>query len=174
MHRQILSIGCVMVLLLAVSGCGSDPEVQLAEISHNHVEYEETVSLNNCDGKGDIEYTVTGEFAKTIEFGAGISAGYKSVVEGNISAKYNEYISTSKSIRVVAPPGTNMKFTLQWLYDVRTGNVQVNEKIGTYKVRIPVSLKQISGIDLGCDSSYPPDQTGFTPPPLLCNPTHRL
>ena len=164
MHRQIFSIGFVLALLLAVSGCGADPEVQLAEISRNTVVYDEIVRLNNCGGKGDSDHTATREFATTIEFGAGISAGYKSVVEGNISAKYSEYRNTSKSIRVVAPPGTNMEFVLRWSDDVRAGNVQVNGKSGTYEVRIPVSVEQISSRDLGCGLLPPQStQSGIVP-----------
>ena len=153
MHRQIFSVGLILALLLSVSGCGTDPEVQLAEISRNTVVYDEIVRLNNCGGKGDSDHTATREFATTIEFGAGISAGYKSVVEGNIAAKYSEYRNISKSIRVVAPPGTNMEFVLRWSDDVRAGNVQVNGKSGTYEVHIPVSVDQISSRDLGCDIS---------------------
>jgi hypothetical protein len=167
MHRQILSIGFVLALLLAISGCGADPEVQLAEISRNTVVYDEIVRLNNCGGKGDSDHTATREFATTIEFGAGISAGYKAVVEGNISAKYSEYRNTSKSIRVVAPPGTNMEFVLRWSDDVRAGNVQVNEKSGTYEVRIPVSVEQISSRDLGCgipSQQSPPSNLSVSTP----------
>ncbi|HIK53953.1 MAG TPA: hypothetical protein IGS37_02130 [Synechococcales cyanobacterium M55_K2018_004] len=149
MHRYILGVGLAIALLM-MSGCGADPEVQLAEISRNTVVYDEIIRLNNCGGKGDSDHTATREFATTIEFGAGISAGYKPVVEGNISAKYSEYRNTSKSIRVVAPPGTNMEFILRWSDDVRAGNVQVNGKSGTYEVRIPISVEQILSRDLGC------------------------
>lgn len=158
MCKYVFSIGLV-ILLLAMSGCGAEPEVQLAEISRNTIVYDEIVRLNNCGGKGDTDQVVTREFATTIEFGAGISAGYKAVVEGNISAKYSEYRNISKSVRVVAPPGTNMEFVLRWSDDVRAGNVQVDGKSGTYEVRIPVSVEQISSRDLGCGivpSQVPP------------------
>lgn len=148
MRKSIFSVGLVLALL--ISGCGADPEVQLAEISKNTVVYDEIVRLNNCGGKGDSDHTATREFATTIEFGAGVSAGYKSIVEGNLSAKYSEYRNTSKSLRVIAPPGTNMEFVLRWSDDVRAGNVQINGKTGTYEVRIPISVEQISGRDLGC------------------------
>ncbi len=164
MSRYLFSI-VFLLALLVISGCGADPEVQLAEISRNTIVYDEIVRLNNCGGKGDTDQTVAREFATTIEFGAGISAGYKSVVEGNISAKYSEYRNTSKSIRVVAPPGTNMEFVLRWSDDVRAGNVQINGKIGTYEVRIPISVEQISGRDLGCGilPSQPKPSTSTVP-----------
>ena len=88
-----------------------------------------------------------------------ISAGYQSFVQGSLSAKYSEYRNTSVSQRVVAPPGTNMEFVLRWSDDVRAGNVQVNGKSGTYEVRIPVSVEQISSRDLGCGMSIPQQPT---------------
>ncbi|MCX7681670.1 MAG: hypothetical protein N2508_06875 [Anaerolineae bacterium] len=153
MRKSIFSVGLVLALL--ISSCGADPEVQVVEISKNNVVYDEIVRLNNCGGKGDSDHTATREFATTIEFGAGISAGYKSIVEGNLSAKYSEYRNTSKSLRVIAPPGTNMEFVLRWSDDVRAGNVQVNGKSGTYEVRIPIAVEQISGRDLGCGILLP-------------------
>ncbi|MCS7227325.1 MAG: hypothetical protein NZ821_10075, partial [Gloeomargarita sp. SKYB31] len=69
MRKHIL-VG-LAVVLLAISGCGTDPEVQLAEISRNTVVYDEIVRLNNCGGKGDSDHTATREFATTIEFGVG-------------------------------------------------------------------------------------------------------
>lgn len=152
MGKHILSISLVL-MLLASGGCGNEPQVQLAEISKNTVVYDEIIRLNNCGGKGDSDQTATREFATTIELEAGVWAGYKSVVEGNLSAKYSKYQNTSKSIRVVAPPGTNMEFVLRWSDDVRAGNVQVNGKSGTYEVRIPVSVEQISSRDWGCGVS---------------------
>lgn len=170
MHRCVFSVGLILALLIT-SGCSADPEVQLAEISRNTIVYDEIVRLNNCGGKGDTDQTVTREFATTIEFGTGISAGYKSVVEGNISAKYSEYRNTSKSLRVVAPPGTNMEFVLRWSDDVRAGNVQVNGKSGTYEVRIPISVEQISSRDLGCGVLSVPSYTQVAPVlPTVSNP----
>ena len=48
-----------------------------------------------------------------------------------------------------------MEFVLRWSDDVRAGNVQVNGKSGTYEVRIPVSVEQVSSRDLGCGISTP-------------------
>lgn len=163
MSRYILSVGLVVIFLMS-RGCGANPEVQLVEISQNTVVYDEIIRLNNCGGKGDSEQTATREFATSVEFGTGVSAGYQSVVQGTLSAKYSEHRNTSKSQRLVAPPGTNMEFVLRWSDDVRAGNVQVNRKSGTYEVRIPISVEQISSRDLGCGvvSSPSPNQT--TPP----------
>lgn len=103
------------------------------------------------------------DFATTIEFGGGVSAGYESIVQGNLSVKYSEYRNTSKSQRLIAPPGTNMKFVLRWSDDVRASNVQVNGKSRSYEVRIPVSVEQISSRDLGCGIALPPSSGQTTP-----------
>jgi len=150
MSKHILC-GIALVLLL-LNGCASNPDVQLVELSKNTVVYDEIVRINNCGGKGDSEQIASRDFATTIEFGAGVSAGYQSIVQGNLFAKYSEYRNTSKSQRLVAPPGTNMEFVLRWSDDMRAGNVQVNGKSGTYEVRIPVSVEQVSSRDLGCGS----------------------
>lgn len=148
MSKYILC-GIALALLL-LSGCASNPDIQLVELSQNTVVYDEIIRINNCGGKGDSEQTASREFATTVEFGAGVSAGYQSIVQGNLSAKYSEYRNTSKSQRLVAPPGTNMEFVLRWSDEVRAGNVQINGKSGTYEVHIPVSVEQISSRDLGC------------------------
>jgi len=153
MSKRILC-GIALILLL-LSGCASSPDVQLVELSKNTVVYDEIVRINNCGGKGDSEQTKSRDFATTVEFGAGVSAGYQSIVQGSLSAKYSEYRNTSVSQRLVAPPGTNMEFVLRWSDDVRAGNVQVNGNSGTYEVRIPVSVEQVSSRDLGCGVSAP-------------------
>jgi hypothetical protein len=160
MSKHILFGIALAVLLL--SGCTSSPDVQLVELSKNTVVYDEIVRINNCGGKGDSEQTKSRDFATTVEFGAGVSAGYQSIVQGSLSAKYSEYRNTSVSQRLVAPPGTNMEFVLRWSDDVRAGNVQVNGKSGTYEVRIPVSVEQISSRDLGCGISVPTQQPTLT------------
>jgi|YNPNPStandDraft_1061719.scaffolds.fasta_scaffold39792_2 hypothetical protein len=157
MSKHVLC-GIALVLLL-LSGCASNPDVQLVELSQNTVVYDEIIRINNCGGTGDSEQTKSREFATTVEFGAGVSAGYQSIVQGSLSAKYSEYRNTSVSQRVVAPPGTNMEFVLRWSDDVRAGNVQVNGKSGTYEVRIPVSVEQVSSRDLGCGISAPVQPT---------------
>jgi len=152
----------ILLASLLLSGCASNPDVQVVELSRNTVVYDEIVRINNCGGKGDSEQIASQEFKTTIELGAGGGADYQ-FVEANLSAKYSEARSTSKSQRLVAPPGTNMEFVLRWSYDVRAGNVQVNGKSGTYEVRIPVSVEQISSRDLGCGSEQQANQPIVTP-----------
>jgi hypothetical protein len=156
MSKHILC-GIALALLL-LSGCASNPDVQVVELSRNTIVYDEIIRINNCGGRGDSEQIASREFATTVELGAGGGANYQ-VVQANLSAKYSEYRSTSRSQRLVAPPGTNMEFVLRWSNDVRAGNVQVNGKGGTYEVRIPVSVEQISSRDLGCGISVPVQPT---------------
>ncbi|MBO9327213.1 MAG: hypothetical protein J7463_18215 [Roseiflexus sp.] len=59
------------------------------------VVYDEIVRINNCGGKGDSEQTKSRDFATNVEFGAGVSAGYQSFVQGSLSAKYSDYRSAS-------------------------------------------------------------------------------
>jgi len=172
MSKHILFGIALAVLLL--SGCASNPDVQLVELSKNTVVYEEIVRINNCGGKGDSEQIASRDFATTVEFGAGVSAGYQSIVQGNLFAKYSEYRNTSKSQRLVAPPGTNMEFVLRWSDDVRAGNVQVNGKSGTYEVRIPVSVEQVASRDLGCGLSLPVQPTIPTGQSTSSSSTHSL
>ena len=140
----------LLILLILLSGCGSS---QVNELSNNTVSYNETIHINNCGGKADSEQTVSHSFATTIEGKAEISAQYKSIIEGSISAKYSQYRNVTKSQKLTAPPATNMEFVLRWSEDVHSGNVTVNGTTGIYEVRVPVAVEQVSSQDLGCDGS---------------------
>jgi hypothetical protein len=153
--NKFSSIRCsvLLITLILLSGCGSNPSVQVNEISRDTISYDETIHLNNCGGKADSEQTASRSFATTIEGGAEISAGYQSIVEGSISAKYSQYRNISKSQKLTAPPDTNMEFVLRWSEDLHSGNVTVNGKTGSYVVKVPVSVEQISTQDLGCNTT---------------------
>lgn len=143
----------LLVVFIFLSGCGSSPKVQVNELSNDTVSYEETIHINNCGGKADSEQTASRSFATTIEGGAEISAGYQSIVEGSVSAKYSQYRNISKSQRLIAPPSTNMIFVLKWSEDIHAGNITVNGETGNYEVRVPVAVEQVSSKDLGCDGT---------------------
>jgi hypothetical protein len=148
-----IGIVCLIFLLIApilLSGCGNSPTVQVNELGNSTVSYDETIHINNCGGKADSEQTASRSFATSIEGGAEISAGYQSIVEGSVSAKYSQYRNVTKSQKLTAPPATNMEFILKWSEDVHSGNVTVNGATGNYEVRIPVSVEQTSSQDLGC------------------------
>jgi len=144
-HRIFL-----LIVLILLSGCGSSPTVQVNELGNNTVSYDETIHINNCGGKADSEQTASRSFATSIEGGAEISAGYQSIIEGSVSAKYSQYRNVTKSQKLTAPPATNMEFILRWSEDVHSGNVTVNGSTGNYEVRVPVSVEQVSSQDLGC------------------------
>lgn len=167
MHKSSIAHRVFLIVsILLLSGCGNSPNVQLAELSNNTVSYDETIHINNCGGKADSEQTASRSFATNIEGGAEFSAGYQSIVEGGISAKYSQYRNVTKSQRLIAPPGTNMEFVLRWSEEVHAGNVTVDGATGTYEVRVPVAVEQVSSQDLkGCDSGYvqpPPTQQSST------------
>lgn len=157
----------IMILLavvLVLSGCNTTPDVQITEVSNSSVSYEETIRINNCGGRAESEQTASRSFATNVELGVGVSAGYHSILVGSVSAKYSQYRDATRSQRLVAPPGTNMEFVLRWSEEVRAGNVLVNGQHGTYEVRIPVSVEQISSRDLGCDATEIGQQSSVPAP----------
>lgn len=148
-YRIARQVSLIVFMLLSACGGGNSPDVTLTELSTNVISYDDIIRINNCGGKADSEQNVSRSFATTFEGGAELSAGYQSIAEGSISAKYSQYRNITKSQRLIAPPGTNMEFVIRWSEDVRAGNVQVNGSSGSYEVRIPVSVEQISSRDLG-------------------------
>ena len=129
MLKSAFSQIVLLIVFILLSGCGGTPDVQVNELSRNTVSYDETIHINNCGGKADSEQTASHSFATTIEGGAGLSAGYKLIVEGNVSAKYGQYSNVSKSQKLTAPPETNMEFVLQlltstWVSFCRKSNKQ--------------------------------------------------
>ena len=152
MQKSLINQRVFPIVFILISGCGGNPTVQVNELNNDTVSYDETIHINNCGGKADTEQIASHSFATNIEGGAKFSAGYHSVVEGEVSAKYSQYRNISKSLKVVAPPATNMEFVLRWSEDVHIGNVTVNGETGNYEVRVPVAVDQISSQDLGCDS----------------------
>lgn len=175
MHKFAIAQRVFLIAsILLLSGCGSSsPNVQVNESSNSTVSYDENIHINNCGGKGDSEQTASRSFSTNIE--GGIEIGVQQIVEGSISAKYSQYRNISKSQRLIAPPATNMEFVLRWSEEVRAGNVIVDGSTGTYEVRIPVAVEQISSQDLGCgngNSPIPPTSVLPTPvPPTPIPPT---
>jgi hypothetical protein len=147
----------ILVLILITSfllGCSpKSPVAQLVETSRETISYEDTIRMNNCGGKADSEQLIERSFRTSIEGGMELGAGYKEVFEGRVSAKYGQYKSESKSMKLVAPPGTNMEFLISWSEEIRAGNVTIDGRSGNYNVRIPLSVEQLSGNDLGCDGT---------------------
>jgi len=149
MKKSVFVQRFFVIVFLLLSGCGSSLDVQVIELSNNTVSYDETIHINNCGGKADSEQTASRSFATNIEGGAEFSAGYQSIVEGGISAKYSQYRNVTKSQKLIAPPGTNMEIILRWSEEVYAGNVTVNGATGNYEARVPVAVEQVSSQDLG-------------------------
>jgi len=172
MHKSAIAQQVFLIVFMFLSACGSNPDVRVDEVNNKIVSYDETIHINNCGGKADSEQTASRSFATNIE--GGIEVGVQQIVEGSISAKYSQYRNVSKSQRLIAPPATNMEFILRWSEDVHAGNVTVNGAIGTYEVRVPVSVEQISSQDFGCTGNVqvqPPSLAGSTEVPTRENPT---
>lgn len=150
----------LLMSILLLSACNSlqdaqkiDPsDVQvgppISEVESSEVE---TVHMNNCGGKADALQTAERSKAVSIGGELEIGANYQ-VVEGAISAKYEQTNSSSKSQTLIAPPGTNMEFVLIWIQNVKTGLINVEGKSGqaTYRISTPISVELALSEDLGC------------------------
>lgn len=149
-HRVFLA-----VFILLLSGCGGsgNPNVQVNEVSNSTTSYDETIHINNCGGKAESEQVKERSFSTNIE--GGLEVGVQQVVEGVVSAKYSQSRNTSVSQKLVAPAGTDMEFVLRWKEEVRAGNVIADGKTGTYTVKIPIAVEQVSSQDLGCSGNAP-------------------
>lgn len=71
-------------------------------------------------------------------------------LQGILSNRYGQYISSSESLTLTAPPDTWMKFEISWTNLEWTGNLTVNGKSGTYTVLAPIDVALASSEDLGC------------------------
>ena len=143
--------------------------VQVSELNNATASYDESVHINNCGGKADSEQTATHSFSTNIEAGADLPVGYRSLIEGEVSAKYGRYQNISRGQRLIAPPGTNMEFVLRWSEDVYSGNVTASGTTGKYEVHVPVAVEQISSQDLGCGTAQA--QTPASSPTAISSPT---
>ncbi|GAB1470237.1 hypothetical protein MASR2M66_11140 [Chloroflexota bacterium] len=158
----------LIISALIVSSCNATNDVLVSETSKGTTSYEEIIRLNNCGGKAEVKQTAQRSFATTIEFTVEVKGGVKDIVEGSVSAKYGQYRQYSKSMELVAPPGTNMEFNLGWSEDVYVGNLKVDGEDSLYKVYVPLSVELSSSKDLGCnDLSEHVDETSGTASELL-------
>ncbi len=143
----------------------------LVETGKSTSSYEETVHLNNCRGKSEAKETVSHEFQKEVVVNGEVSGGYKSVAEGKVGAKYRRYRNTTKTLQLIAPAGTNMKFVVRWWEDKRTGEVRFSDdgRVYHYEVSIPLSVELVSSEDMGCNNT--PTPTPSLTPTFTATPT---
>jgi len=147
----------IIIAVLLLNSCGR-PDIQVIEVDSKTISSEETVHMNNCEGKDFSEQTIQRSFATALELNPRSKTDYK-VIEDIVSEKYRLYKDTVRNQILEAPPGTNMEFSLLWSEEVHTGTVIEGEKIGEYAVYIPVSVELVSSRDLGC-VSVDTDDTG--------------
>jgi hypothetical protein len=149
-----------LICIFVITSCSRPPDILISEIGAETISYDETVHMNNCGGKADIEQTLTKSFSTSLEGkispSFGVSFPIKSVpvdVQLAVDAKYGQYRDTEKSIKVTAPPGSNMEFNLRWSEEKHAGNVKVNDQESNYSVRIPISVELVSSQDIGCSTA---------------------
>ena len=161
MKLNILSSLFFISYLILLSACSTPPssasqvtsEVQISEQDSQTITSTETIRLNNCGGKGDSEQISERSFAVNIEGGLEIQGGIE-YVEGKISGKYGQYRNYSKSLKVIAPPSTNMEFEIKWTELEWTGTLTANGQSGKYNVHAPIEVELVSSLDKGeCDNT---------------------
>ena len=147
--------------LLILFGCGNrntgSEQLQVNETAAEPpYTTNETIRMNNCGGKADSEQTAQRSRTVTIEGGLQFEVSYE-VVKGTVSAKYSESAGASKSMKLIAPAGTNMEFVLAWTDQSWIGIItsQGSPSQATYRVSVPVGVEQISSRDLRCSPAAP-------------------
>lgn len=155
----------VFIMTALLFACSPPPsDVQVIETNSNQIVVPEIIHINNCGGKADTQQTSTRSFTTKID--GNVTAGLPpEVIQGSISAQYGEVKNNTKSITLVAPPGTNMEFTLEWTEQTFTGRVVAYGETGSYTAKAPISVNQVSAIDLICPGGST-ETTTTSPTPL--------
>jgi hypothetical protein len=156
MRKIIVAIFVITSFLL--SSCDTNGGTVDLTVNETNAEVteitDEIIHMNNCGGKAETEQVVTKSKSVNIEGGGnlGVNAAF---VNGEVSAKYGEVVGTSKSIKLAAPLGTNMEFTIRWTEKTWLGFVTSQEQISqaSYKVSVPISVELVNNQDLGCSQN---------------------
>ena len=166
--RSIVQVISTTIVIL-LSACGGNSAVQVSELSNSASAYDETVHMNNCGNKADSEQTLVRSFTQNI--GGEFAIGVRHIVEGEIIARYSEFQTVTKSMRLIASPGTDMVFVLRWSEEVKAGNVTHNGSTGTYEVHIPISVELVDTYDQGCPGTIQIEPTAVIVVPNAPSPT---
>ncbi len=163
-HIKFLSI--CLSLLIFLDGCTStSTDIRITQTKEGMVEYNETVHSNNCGGKANVTQMASHSFTTNID---GIIAGKvgPDALQASVASQYGQYRNESKNIELIAPPGTNMQFTLKWTERMLQGVVFVSNDEGTYEAHVPVSVELVGSEDLKCFDQSPiaPAATEPLPP----------
>ena len=155
MQKYVVVVTAILSLLLF--GCDTNAGTKTLNIQETAAEIsevtKETIHMNNCGGKADSEQIAEKSKDVSIEGGGLVGIDGK-VIKGEVSAKYSTVSGLSKSIKLIAPPGTNMEFLIVWTEKTWVGIVtaQGSDGQGNYKVSVPVSVELISSRDLSAVS----------------------
>jgi hypothetical protein len=153
-----LSRQIILIIVLLISAC--NPAPQVTQLSSDTIAYDEIIYINNCGNKAESTQTASRSFSTKVSGTGTIKAGYDKIIEGGVSATYEQFRNTTKTQTLTAAPQTNMEFILRWSDDVRTGNATINGESADYIVNIPISVAQTSSRDLGCAG---PESTPSSP-----------
>lgn len=125
---------------------------------------EQTVNINNCDGKGSSEQTVKRTFNIILDSEVRSQVD-KDVLENKFDEKYGDYNQKEVNYTIVAPACTNMEFVLTWQETKFEGDVLQNGKsLGAYTVLVPDDEVEQASVDKGGCSCQP---SGDVPPPSI-------
>ena len=151
-----ITIATIIFLLIGLNvACKSNAgtvSLSIKETSAEIVEEtEETIHMNNCGGKADSSQIAKKSLSIQIEGGGKLGVDGQ-VVNGEIMAKYSRADGISKSLELVAPPGTNMEFVLLWTEKSWIGVVltQDDNEQADYKVSVPLAVELVGSQDRGC------------------------
>ena len=156
MRKQIFT--ALILISIVLAGCDTNAGTVNLTVNETSAEVtevtNETIHMNNCGSAGEVKQTAEKSKSVNVEY-AGSFGVDKVVVNGEVSAKYGEINTNSKSIELVAPAGTNMEFNLKWTEKTWLGIVTAQGKDGqaNYKVSVPISVELVSSQDLGCQST---------------------
>ena len=156
MRKQIFT--ALILISIVLAGCDTNAGTVNLTVNETSAEVtevtNETIHMNNCGSAGEVKQTAEKSKSVNVEY-AGSFGVDKVVVNGEVSAKYGEINTNSKSIELVAPAGTNMEFNLKWTEKTWLGIVTAQGKDGqaNYKVSVPISVELVSSKDLGCQST---------------------
>jgi len=160
MRTTALTLFTLAILL--ISGCGSleapptteastTPSLQVIETgTAPNDTVIEVIHMNNCGGKAEAKQVAQRSLSVVLEGDANLGVDVQ-IARASVAARYGESKSSSKTIELVAPSGTDMEFTLTWTEQQWLGTITsaFDSSEAKYRARIPISVELTSSRDLG-------------------------
>lgn len=170
MRYQLRNILIVIFSAVLLSSCGglTSPSgssettpLQVNETVSATDTVTEPIYLNNCGNSAQAEQISERSQTVSVEGAAQIGVSIE-FVQASVSGQYITSNSVKKSQTVIASPRTNMKFVLLWTEKINEGVVGIDGRAGqaSYRVRVPISVEQVSADDLGCSDNSTDQTTG--------------